>query len=94
MAGYWLIRNYPKTSTFLSPDEKAYTLHRLALDSDAANEEKFTWGAALDALKDLNCWIYGLTVMLVSLPLYTLSLFLVSLAQYCVNLGLVNHGGE
>ncbi|KAK7926881.1 hypothetical protein PG985_003879 [Apiospora marii] len=75
-AAYWFIHNYPKTAKFLTEDERRYIHQRLAADSDATNDEKFTWSAVTDALKDGNCWLYGLGFHTMSLPLYTLSLFL------------------
>ncbi|KAK8042884.1 hypothetical protein PG994_013367 [Apiospora phragmitis] len=75
-AAYWFIHNYPKTAQFLTEDERRYIHQRLAADSDATNDEKFSWSAVSDALKDGNCWLYGLGFHTMSLPLYTLSLFL------------------
>ncbi|KAK8052234.1 MFS transporter [Apiospora rasikravindrae] len=76
IAAYWFIHNYPKTAKFLSEDERQYIHQRLVADSDATNDEKFTWSAVSDALRDGNCWLYGLGFHTMSLPLYTLSLFL------------------
>ncbi|KAK8119620.1 uncharacterized protein PG998_004246 [Apiospora kogelbergensis] len=76
IAAYWFIHNYPDTAKFLTPDERRHIHQRLAADSDATNDEKFTWSAVSDALKDVDCWLYGLGFHTMSLPLYTLSLFL------------------
>lgn len=78
IAAYWFIHNYPDTAKFLTPDERRHIHQRLAADSDATNDEKFTRSAVSDALKDVDCWLYGLGFHTMSLPLYTLSLFLVS----------------
>ncbi|KAK7958056.1 hypothetical protein PG996_010502 [Apiospora saccharicola] len=75
-AAYWFIHNYPKTAKLLTEDERRYIHQRLAADSDATNDEKFSWSAVRDALEDGNCWLYGLGFHTMSLPLYTLSLFL------------------
>ncbi|XDG09777.1 hypothetical protein ABKA04_009392 [Annulohypoxylon sp. FPYF3050] len=75
-AAYGFIHNYPDTSKFISEDERKFIHQRLAADSDATHDERFTWGAVLEALKDSNCWLYGLGFHTMSLPLYTLSLFL------------------
>ncbi|KAI1453850.1 MFS general substrate transporter [Annulohypoxylon moriforme] len=75
-AAYGFIHNYPDTSKFLSEDERKFIHQRLASDSDATHDERFTWGAVAEALKDSNCWLYGLGFHTMSLPLYTLSLFL------------------
>ncbi|KAI1103832.1 MFS general substrate transporter [Jackrogersella minutella] len=75
-AAYGFIHNYPGTSKFLSDDERKFIHQRLAADSDATHDERFTWGAVVEALRDPNCWLYGLGFHTMSLPLYTLSLFL------------------
>ncbi|KAI1383814.1 MFS general substrate transporter [Hypoxylon trugodes] len=75
-AAYGFIHNYPDTSKFLNEDERKFIHQRLAADSDATHDEKFNWAAVVEALKDVNCWLYGLGFHTMSLPLYTLSLFL------------------
>ncbi|KAH9889737.1 major facilitator superfamily domain-containing protein [Xylariomycetidae sp. FL2044] len=73
---YGFIHNYPSTSKFLSKGERDFIHQRLAADSDATNDEHFTWSAVGEAFRDPNCWLYGLGFHTMSLPLYTLSLFL------------------
>ncbi|KAK9793563.1 putative Major facilitator superfamily (MFS) profile domain-containing protein [Seiridium cardinale] len=75
-AAYWFVYNYPNTSKFLNEDERQYIHQRLSADSDATHDEKFSWAAVREALKDPSCWLYGLGFHTMSLPLYTLSLFL------------------
>ncbi|KAK0385487.1 hypothetical protein NLU13_6667 [Sarocladium strictum] len=75
-AAYWFIQNYPDTATFLTPVERKFIHDRLAADSDATHDERFTWANVLSALKDPKCWLYGVGFHTMSLPLYTLSLFL------------------
>jgi len=48
----------------------------LKADSDATNDEKFSWDGVWIACKDPKIWLYGLGFHTMSLPLYTLSLFL------------------
>jgi hypothetical protein len=78
IAAYWFIQNYPGTAKFISPAERRFIHQRLASDSDATHDERFTWGNVLEALKDVKCWLYGIGFHTMSLPLYTFSLFLVS----------------
>ncbi|KAK4243543.1 major facilitator superfamily domain-containing protein [Corynascus novoguineensis] len=75
-AAYWFIYNYPETAEFLSDKERKFILHRLASDSDATRDERFTWDNVAKALLDPKCWLYGLSFHTMSLPLYTFSLFL------------------
>lgn len=76
LAGYFFVYNYPATAKFLTPKEKEFVIARLKEDSDAARDEKFTWGGVMQAFKDPKIWLYGLCFHTVSLPIYTLSLFL------------------
>ncbi|KAG9252848.1 major facilitator superfamily domain-containing protein [Emericellopsis atlantica] len=81
---YWFVQNYPDTAKFITPAERKFIHARLAADSDATIDERFTWGNALEAIKDPKCWLYGLGFHTMSLPLYTFSLFLPTIIR---NLG-------
>jgi hypothetical protein len=76
LVAYSFVYNYPATASFLTPKERAFVIARLKEDSDAGQDEKFTWGGVTDALKDPKIWLYGLCFHTMSLPIYTLSLFL------------------
>ncbi|PNS16569.1 hypothetical protein CAC42_69 [Sphaceloma murrayae] len=76
---YWFIPHWPAKAKFLTENERSYLTARLKADSDATNNEAFTWGNVLLCLKDPKCWLYGLVFHTLSLPLYTLSLFLPSI---------------
>ncbi|KAF1959380.1 MFS nicotinic acid transporter-like protein Tna1 [Byssothecium circinans] len=76
VVAYWFISNYPESVSWLSKEERSFIQARLRADSDSTNDEKFTWNAVLDALKDPKIWLYGAGFHTMSLPLYTLSLFL------------------
>lgn len=78
VAGFWYIADWPSKAKFISEDEKAYITARLKDDSDATQNEGFTWANVWDAFKDPKVWLYNLVFHTLSLPLYTLSLFLVS----------------
>lgn len=77
IGAYWFIQNYPDTAKFISPAESRFIHARLAADSDATLDERFTWAGVIEALKDVKCWMYGFGFHTMSLPLYTFSLFLV-----------------
>lgn len=55
---YLFIHNYPSTAPFLTEPERAFIQARLKGDSDATNDEKFTWGNVASAMKDYKCWLY------------------------------------
>ncbi|KAI4938639.1 hypothetical protein J4E85_001080 [Alternaria conjuncta] len=73
---YWFISNYPATVSWLSKEERAFVQARLKADSDATNDEAFSWAEVLLAAKDIKIWLYAFAFHTMSLPLYTLSLFL------------------
>ncbi|KAL2148456.1 hypothetical protein VTH82DRAFT_2376 [Thermothelomyces myriococcoides] len=76
VAAYGFVHNYPETAGFLSDKERSFILQRLAADSDATRDERFTWANVNKALLDPKCWLYGFSFHAMSLPLYTFSLFL------------------
>ncbi|KAI5459078.1 major facilitator superfamily domain-containing protein [Mariannaea sp. PMI_226] len=84
VGAYWFIEDYPAGSKFLTKAERELIQERLAADSDSTHDEKFSWHAVVEALRDPNCWLYGLGFHTMSLPLYTLSLFLPTIIK---NLG-------
>ncbi|KAI9761920.1 MAG: hypothetical protein M4579_000703 [Chaenotheca gracillima] len=76
IGAYFFVHNYPATASFLSTEERTFITARLKADSDATQDEAFTWYNVSTALKDPKVWLYGLGFHTMSLPLYTLSLFL------------------
>ncbi|CAG5158666.1 uncharacterized protein ALTATR162_LOCUS5195 [Alternaria atra] len=76
VVAYWFISNYPGTVSWLSKEERTFVQARLKADSDATNEEAFSWAEVLVAAKDIKIWLYAFAFHTMSLPLYTLSLFL------------------
>ncbi|QIW99183.1 hypothetical protein AMS68_004701 [Peltaster fructicola] len=80
-AGYWYIADWPSKAKFLNENERAYVYARLKADSDATNNEGFSWRNVAIALKDPKVWLYCAGYHTLSLPLYTLSLFLPSIIK-------------
>lgn len=76
VSAYFFIHGYPATAKFLTPKEREYVIARLKGDSDAVQDEKFTWGGVTKALKDPKVWLYGLCFQTVNLPIATLGIFL------------------
>ena len=81
---YFFIYNYPATAGFLTPKERQYVAERLEHDSDAAQNEEFTWTGVLQALKDPKVYLYGLCYHTMNLPVTTLNIFLPTIIK---NLG-------
>ncbi|USP81743.1 uncharacterized protein yc1106_09017 [Curvularia clavata] len=76
VAAYFFISNYPSTVSWLTPSERTFLQSRLSADSDATDDEAFSWSQVLLATKDIKVWLYAFGFHTLSLPLYTLSLFL------------------
>lgn len=76
IAAYFFIYSYPATAKFLTPKEREYVIARLKGDTDAVENEKFTWKGVTQALKDPKVWLYGLCFHTINLPICTLALFL------------------
>ena len=52
---YFFVSNYPATATFLTPAERSFINKRLAADSDATENEGFTWANVKAGLTDPAC---------------------------------------
>ncbi|KAL8712716.1 MAG: hypothetical protein Q9225_006893, partial [Loekoesia sp. 1 TL-2023] len=52
IASYFFVTNYPLTAKFLSDKERAFIHARLKSDSDATQDEAFTWTNVSKAFKD------------------------------------------
>ncbi|KAK5135549.1 hypothetical protein LTR08_005184 [Meristemomyces frigidus] len=81
LGGYWYIADWPSKAKFVTNDERAFINARLKADSDATDNEAFTWANVASALKDPKVWLYNACYHTLSLPLYTLSLFLPSIIK-------------
>jgi MFS family permease len=74
---FWLVHDFPDSATFLSEQDRARVIRRLALDqqSSAEHEEfqmKYVWAA----LMDWKTWLGMIIYMGCDMPLYAFSLFL------------------
>ena len=76
LISYFFVVNYPSTAKNITEKERDAILARLASNSDATRDEKFSWKNVINALSDPKVLLYGLGFHTMSLPLYTLSLFL------------------
>ncbi|KAK0554230.1 hypothetical protein OC846_000939 [Tilletia horrida] len=81
---YFIVPNYPLKSKRFTQREKEIIKARLAADSDALDEEPFTWSAVLSTFKDPFVWGYAFLFHTFAFVLYSISLFLPTLVN---NLG-------
>ncbi|KXS96984.1 hypothetical protein AC578_5532 [Pseudocercospora eumusae] len=79
ISAYCFVADWPSKAKFVSEDERAFINARLKADSDATQNEGFSWSNVVLALKDPKVWLYNFVFHTLSLPLYTLSLFLPSI---------------
>lgn len=78
---YLIIPNYPHLSNRFSPREKEIIAARLGADSDALEDENFSWAEVRRALTSIQVWGYSILFHCYSFGLYTLSNFLPSIIQ-------------
>ncbi|CAH7681965.1 major facilitator superfamily domain-containing protein [Phakopsora pachyrhizi] len=67
----------PETSKFLTSDQKALLMQRLARDrcNNTMQGEKFSWGEVNKAGKSVHVWINSLTIFMSGTNLYSLAYF-------------------
>ncbi|KAK0535033.1 hypothetical protein OC834_001680 [Tilletia horrida] len=84
LAAYFIVPNYPNKSKRFTEREKEIIRARLSADSDALDEEPFSWSAVASAVKDPFVWGYSLLFHSFAFVLYSISLFIPTLIN---NLG-------
>ncbi|KAF9110197.1 hypothetical protein BGX27_006663 [Mortierella sp. AM989] len=76
---YFLLPDFPETSTFLTPEEKALTIKRLKIDVGPATDTKFSWLQVWAVFKDWKIYFYMIIGFLHAISLMSLSLFVPSI---------------
>ncbi|KAE8227342.1 hypothetical protein CF319_g169 [Tilletia indica] len=79
LIAYFIVPNYPAKSKRFTPREKEIIRARLAADSDALDEEPFSWSAVGSAVKDPFVWGYCFLFHAFAFVLYSISLFIPTL---------------
>lgn len=69
VAAFWFIADWPAKANFITKDEKEYINARLKGDSDATQNEGFSWSNVWLAVKDPKVWLYNAVFHTLSLPL-------------------------
>lgn len=69
VAAFWFIADWPDKAKFITQDEREYIHARLKGDSDATQNEGFSWSNVWLALKDPKVWLYNAVFHTLSLPL-------------------------
>ncbi|KZT26010.1 MFS general substrate transporter [Neolentinus lepideus HHB14362 ss-1] len=79
---FFVLVDFPITATFLTPEEKAFIVHKKKYDnSSVGEEEQFALRHVWAAFTDWQIWIHILVYMSVVGPLYGISLFLPSIIE-------------
>ncbi|KAH7049901.1 major facilitator superfamily domain-containing protein [Linnemannia elongata] len=73
--------DFPATSTFLTPTERALTIKRLAVDAGPGDEPHFSWVQFRAAFKDWKVHMHMLIAILQGIPFASLGLFIPSIVQ-------------
>ncbi|KAF9125172.1 hypothetical protein BGW39_007611 [Mortierella sp. 14UC] len=73
--------DFPATSTFLTPAERALTIKRLAVDTGPGIEPHFSWVQFWAAWKDWKVHVHMLIAILHGIPFAALGLFIPSIVQ-------------
>ncbi|CAD6884567.1 unnamed protein product [Tilletia laevis] len=81
LIAYFLVPNYPAKSKRFTAREKEILNARLASDSDALDEEPFSWSAVGSAAKDPFVWGYCFLFHTFAFVLYSISLFIPTLIK-------------
>ncbi|KAI9056478.1 MFS general substrate transporter [Trametes sanguinea] len=77
---FFLLVDFPHTAKFLTPEERAYIVHRKKYDNSSVGEEEhFEIRHIWEAVLDWQVWVHILTYMSIITPLYGISLFLPSI---------------
>ncbi|KAI0816946.1 MFS general substrate transporter [Trametes gibbosa] len=74
---FFILVDFPHTATFLTPEERAYVIHRKKYDNSSVGEEEhFEIRHIWETLLDWQVYFHILIYMSIIAPLYGISLFL------------------
>jgi len=74
-AAPFMMADFPEDAKFLTPEEKARTIQRLADDAGASGEAPYARAHIVSAFTDWRSYAYALIYVGVAEPLYSLALF-------------------
>ena len=73
---YWMVQDFPVEATFLTSDDRARVLRRLAADKQgSAKVEVFKWKSFWQSIKDWKTTAFAIIYMGADMSLYAFSLF-------------------
>ncbi|KAI0767797.1 MFS general substrate transporter [Fomes fomentarius] len=80
VAAYFLLLDLPETTTYLTPEERSYIIHRKKYDNSSVGEEEhFEIRHLWQALLDWQVWVLSFINLTVLTSIYGVSLFLPSI---------------
>ncbi|KAF2085514.1 major facilitator superfamily transporter [Saccharata proteae CBS 121410] len=83
-ASFYTLYDYPETAKFLSQEERAFIVHRLAYQGQVHRDDgirvyqnnEFAWKYVRDAMTDWQVWLSTIVYWSITCPLYGITLFL------------------
>ncbi|KAJ5675404.1 hypothetical protein N7462_008301 [Penicillium macrosclerotiorum] len=86
VASFWCVYDFPDQATFLSPEDRARVLRRLALDQQSSAEhEEFKMSYFWASVKDWKTWTGAIIYMGADGSLYAFSLFVPTIISELVS---------
>ena len=84
ISAYFILFDFPETASFLTPEERAFVVHRLKYQGQAnghtgpqvAQDDQFKWKYVKSAFLDWQIWVNIWVSWGIVCPLYGISLFL------------------
>lgn len=74
---FFLLADDPETASYLTPDERAYCIHRLSRDASATKSSReFHWDDVRACFTDWRCYAFAIGQFGVDTMLYGFSTFL------------------
>ncbi|KAL1630433.1 hypothetical protein SLS56_004961 [Neofusicoccum ribis] len=86
---YFTLWDYPETASFLTPEERAFVVHRLRFQANIVDDngrlipqnDDFSWRYVRAAFLDWQVWVNIFVYWGIACPLYGISLFLPTIVQ-------------
>ncbi|KAF7719074.1 MFS-type transporter [Penicillium ucsense] len=86
VVSFWMVYDFPDEATFLSPDDRARVLRRLAADQQSSAEhEEFKMAYFWASVKDWKTWLGAIIYMGADGSLYAFSLFVPTIINELVS---------
>ncbi|KAF9578612.1 hypothetical protein BGW38_005499 [Lunasporangiospora selenospora] len=79
LVAFWVLPDFPETSTFLSPEERNLLIQNIRMDVGPATDRKLTWKRFCATFRDWKIYAFAFTAMLHSVTFASLGVFVPSI---------------